>query len=193
MADEPPREIDIPIPPRELDIPLPPKTVLSELVKTISGETAPDFPRLLLRFAAEGQQLSGDLSEQLDKLRQKAEGNPQQTALVCDIELGLLIKRATELNSQLKENLTKNVLDMGLALEANTVIEGIHEVQKRRPVSQPNQVTEFAQSLGVEEQIAKTDPFGALEEKLSAALRGEFQRQKIGLAIENWSSTHSKV
>lgn len=199
--------IDKYIPPKEVaDLPIPPMTerivqkniiepTLQDLIETtlIAAEVSPDASRLILKYIQKGEKLSGMFEEEIEQFKREGQSDSKQAALACDVEVGFLLKRADTVRKKLAKSLDDKKPDITLAQEAESLLQRLDNIRKGRPEDEPNQVTGFAKALGVDESLAIINPFGALEEKLAAAITDDLTRQKIISAVDKMGGPTKEI
>lgn len=206
MADES-GGIDKYIPPKEVaDLPIPPTTerivqentfepTLQELIETaeVAAEVSSDTSRLILKYIQKGEKLTGAFEKEIEQFKIEGQTDRKQAALACDVEMGLLLKRVDTVRKKLSKSLDDKRPDVTLAQEAEALLQKIDDLRKERPKDEPNQVAGFAKALGVDESLAIVNPFGALEEKLSAAITDDLERQRIISAVEKMGGPTKEI
>ena len=142
----------------------------------------PDLPRLILESIGAGRRLDKAFSKDIEQMRQAG-----QVSLAIDVERAIVMKRAIELGYELPKAQEKYTPELNkLREEAEELLKKAYSLIEERKAfaDEPNQVAEFASSLGVDSKEAEINPLAATEEKIVSAINDAGARQELFTLLE---------
>ncbi len=140
----------------------------------------PDLPRFILELIGAGgrvDRLDTVFAKNIEQMRQAG-----QVSLAIDVERAMVMKRAIELGYELPKAQEKYTPELHkLREEAEELMKKAYSLIEERKAfaDEPNQVAEFASSLGVDPKEAKINPLAGTEEIIVSAINDAGARQEL--------------